>query len=184
VTARALLPLIAALALALVPAESRSQEAPAGAALNKAVAARLAAQKKAAQKPEGSPSALPPTASVAGVARAETGDTLAIGVQRFRLWGIAAPRLAEFGGHTSQQGLFALLNGGATACSATGAFARDGLPLARCLTGGRDLSMEMVRAGFARDCPRQSLGTHAAAEREAVVDVAGGFELPPECLDD
>lgn len=42
----------------------------------------------------------------------------------------------------------------------------------------------MVAGGFARDCPRQSRGNYSALERQAVVNVAGGFDLPPECVED
>lgn len=188
-TRRRLFPALLALGLALAPATGWAGDPLTGAALNRALANRLAEQKttgKEVADPEVKevPQGVIPPSSTTGIAQAENGDTLIIGLLRFRLWGIAAPRLDEFGGYTSQQGLVALLNGAKTTCTATGARSSEGFPLARCIVDGRDLADEQVRGGFARDCPRQSLGTYAATERQAVVDVAGGFDLPLECLED
>lgn len=189
-TARGLVLALAAAVVFAPLAVRAAEDLPSGAALNNAIADRLAKIKKEAQRkpdskvePPVSGVVIPPTA-VTGVARAETGDTLSIGIQRFRIWGIAAPRLDEFGGYTAQQGLFALLNGAKTSCAALGPLSEEGLPIARCVADGRDLGDELVLRGLARDCPRQSQGTYAATERQAVIDVAGGFDLPPECLED
>ncbi len=114
---------------------------------------------------------------------AERGDVVSIAGQRYRLWGIAAPRLNEYGGYTAAQHLRQLIAGNPVTCITTGQMA-DRLPLARCRVNGKDVAALLVAGGFARDCPRQSRGNYAALERQAVVNVAGGFDLPPECVED
>jgi endonuclease YncB( thermonuclease family) len=119
---------------------------------------------------------------ISGRAQVMSGDTLRISQTTYRLWGVAAPPLNEFGGYTSMQGLAALIGSRIVICAPTKGF-RRGLQTARCrVASGRDLAADMVRRGFARDCPRQSGATFAAIERTAVVDVAGGYKLPDECL--
>jgi endonuclease YncB( thermonuclease family) len=119
---------------------------------------------------------------IAGRARVLSGDSLHINQTTYRLWGIAAPPLDEFGGYTAMQGLAALIGSQTVVCAPTRGF-RGGLQTARCRVAiGRDLAADMVRRGFARDCPRQSGASFASIERTAVVDVAGGFKLPDECL--
>jgi endonuclease YncB( thermonuclease family) len=76
-----------------------------------------------------------------------------------------------------------LIAGNPVTCITTGQMA-DRLPLARCRVNGKDVAALLVAGGFARDCPRQSRGNYAALERQAVVNVAGGFDLPPECVED
>lgn len=114
---------------------------------------------------------------------AERGDVLTVAGTRYRLWGIAAPAPNEYGGYTSAQELRQLMAGATVTCVTTGQVAGR-LPLARCRVNGKDVAAILVAGGFARDCPRQSNGTYAALERQAVVNVAGGFDLPPECRDD
>ncbi len=114
---------------------------------------------------------------------AERGDVVNVAGQRYRLWGIAAPRPNEYGGYTAAQQLRQLLAGNAVTCITTGQMA-ERLPLARCRVNGKDVAALLVAGGFARDCPRQSRGNYSALERQAVVNVAGGFDLPPECLED
>jgi len=118
---------------------------------------------------------------ISGQARVVSGDTLRVGQVTVRLWGVAAPAMNEFGGYTSMQGLAGLVLGRVVICEPTGGYFRA-QRVARCRTGERDLAEEVVSRGYARDCPRQSNGTYAKAERRAVVDVAGGIRLPEECL--
>jgi endonuclease YncB( thermonuclease family) len=114
---------------------------------------------------------------------AERGDVVNIAGQRYRLWGIATPQLNEYGGYTAAQQLRQLIAGNTVTCITTGQMA-ERLPLARCRVNGKDVAALLVAGGFARDCPRQSRGNYAALERQAVVNVAGGFDLPPECVED
>ncbi len=120
---------------------------------------------------------------ISGRAQVISGDTLRISQKTYRLWGIAAPPMNEFGGYTAMQGLAALIGSRTVICAPKKGFFRGGLQAAQCrVAGGRDLAADLVRRGFARDCPRQSGATFAAIERTAVVDVAGGYKLPDECL--
>jgi endonuclease YncB( thermonuclease family) len=118
---------------------------------------------------------------VVGTARAVTGDTIRVQDKTFRLFGIVAPPMNEFGGYSSMQGLAALIGGRPVTCEPKTSYLR-GQRVARCNVDRRDLSLDMVARGLARDCPRQSNGMFAPAERRALVDVAGGFKLPDECL--
>jgi endonuclease YncB( thermonuclease family) len=120
---------------------------------------------------------------IAGRARVMGSDTLRVNQTTYRLWGIAAPPMNEFGGYTAMQGLAALIGSQTVICAPKKNFFRGGLQTAQCrVAGGRDLAADMVRRGFARDCPRQSGAAFASIERTAVVDVAGGYKLPDECL--
>jgi endonuclease YncB( thermonuclease family) len=120
---------------------------------------------------------------VSGRAQVMSGDALRIKQTTYRLWGIAAPPMNEFGGYTAMQGLAALIGSQTVICAPKKNLFRGGLQTAQCrVAGGRDLAADMVRRGFARDCPRQSGATFALIERTAVVDVAGGYKLPDECL--
>lgn len=120
---------------------------------------------------------------IAGRAQVISGDALRISQRSFRLWGVAAPPMNEFGGYTAMQGLAALIGSQTVICAPRKGSFRGGLQNAQCrVAGGRDLAADLVRRGFARDCPRQSGATFAAIERTAVVDVAGGYKLPDECL--
>jgi endonuclease YncB( thermonuclease family) len=151
-------------------------------------APELNVPKRGMEKPEEKP---PPKVTekvivnpgeVAGRAQVVSGDTLRIDQTTFRLWGVAAPPMNEFGGYTAMQGLAALIGSRTVICAPRKGSFRGGLQTAQCRVGGRDLAADMVRRGFARDCPRQSGATFAAIERTAVVDVAGGYKLPDECL--
>jgi endonuclease YncB( thermonuclease family) len=144
--------------------------------------------KPGADKP---PETLPPKVTekiivnpgeVAGRAQVLGGDTLRLNQTTYRLWGVAAPPMNEFGGYTAMQGLAALIGSRIVICAPRKDF-RGGLQTAQCrVAGGHDLAAEMVRRGFARDCPRQSGAAFAAIERTAAVDVAGGYKLPDECV--
>jgi endonuclease YncB( thermonuclease family) len=128
----------------------------------------------------------PPSVTQKGAATevsAQDGNTVRVGPDLYRLWGIAAPGMEEFGGYSSRQGLSSLLFDAAVACTPTGR-SINGVAVARCKTNGQDLSAAMVSHGWARDCPGQSQGTYAELERRTLTDVAGGIKLPPECLAD
>lgn len=116
-------------------------------------------------------------------AEAYDGETVIVGPVMYRLWGIAAPRVDEFGGYSSMQGLVTLIGEASVVCTPTGLVVDD-VAVARCKADGRDLSAAMVAQGWARDCPRQSGGTYAQLEQQNVLEVADGFELPSECQTD
>ena len=133
--------------------------------------------------PSVSPKVLAGPTDTVGTARALSGDTLAVGTTIFHLWGIAAPSMDEFGGYTSLQALVGLISDQTVVCSPTHLVV-DGQLVGRCRIEDRDLSATLVVRGFARDCPRQSDGTYANLERAAIINVAGGFDLPARCLAD
>ncbi|MDE1149995.1 MAG: hypothetical protein PW843_25870 [Azospirillaceae bacterium] len=115
--------------------------------------------------------------------RAYDSDTLVVGPVMYRLWGIAAPAMNEFGGYSAMQGLIKLIYDTKIECAPTGQVI-NGVAVARCKVDGNDLSAQMVAGGYARDCPRQSAGTYAELERSSIINVAGDFDLPAECLAD
>jgi endonuclease YncB( thermonuclease family) len=133
--------------------------------------------------PNVAPKVLAGPLDVVGTAHALSGDTIAVGTAIFRLWGIAAPAMNEFGGYTSMQGLIGLIDDQTVVCSPANLVV-GGHQVGRCRVEDKDLSSIMVARGFARDCPRQSAGTYADLERQEISNVAGGFDLPQECLAD
>lgn len=172
-----------------------AQELPSPQEMNQALQRWLAIRKQAELHQNEAPDA--PGITQHGLSAqigVERGDEVTVAGRRYRLWGIATPAPNEYGGYTSAQELKRLLDGKKVACVTTGETAdRDNgensensgfLPLARCKADGKDVAGLMVRSGYARDCPRQSRGTYAAQERQAVAMVGGGFDLPSECLED
>ena len=84
---------------------------------------------------------------VAGRARATTGDSLRIDQTTFRLWGVVAPPMNEFGGYTAMQGLAALVGGKTVVCTPTGNFLGS-VRLARCRSEDRDVATAIVARGW------------------------------------
>ncbi|WP_332302487.1 thermonuclease family protein [Rhizobium sp. GR12] len=117
------------------------------------------------------------------------GDTLSKGSERFRLLGIDAPELSQTcrrGGETwpcgaeARRVLQRIIEGAAFSCSGS---SRDryGRLLVYCSAGDRDVSSEMVAAGFAIASGYfQFSGEQAGARREARGIWAGEFEKPSE----
>jgi endonuclease YncB( thermonuclease family) len=133
---------------------------------------------------------LEPGQPIVGRAIALDGDSLEIGGERVRLFGIDAPearqqcRNAEGQqyacGRAATRALAALLGARASCTLVThDRYARD---VATCTAGGRDLGDAMVRAGHAIEYSRYSDGRYAEAEREARAAKrgvwAGTFEEP------
>ena len=119
------------------------------------------------------------------------GDTLHVGREKVRLFGIDAPELAQTCtgdatepvwdcGRRSRLLLQALVGVGAVVCEARGA--NRGRIVAVCRADGRDLGAAMVAAGMAVDEPAYSNG-HYRAEEEAARRARrglwrGGFVRP------
>lgn len=91
------------------------------------------------------------------------GDTLRIGDERIRLFGIDAPERSDPGGPAATSALQRLLDLGVT-CEAVDTD-RYGRTVAMCFTpDGGDVSCAMVAMGHARDWPRYSGGRYAGCE--------------------
>jgi len=118
------------------------------------------------------------------------GDTLALGAETLRLFGIDAPEAGQICtdgagrdydcGAAATRALEAMVAGGRIDCSGDGRD-RYGRLIAICRRDGRDLNREMVAAGWARAFLRYS-GAYAAEESGAASARrglwAGGFEAP------
>ncbi len=107
--------------------------------------------------------------------RVVDGDTLRLGRERVRLWGIDAPEQAQVCeaparpvacGRRAMQALAALLVTGPLVCRARDRD-RYGRTVARCTIGGRDLGHALVLSGHALDVPRYSKGAYARAQELA-----------------
>jgi endonuclease YncB( thermonuclease family) len=130
---------------------------------------------------------------VSGRARAVDGDSLDIGSERMRLFGIDAPELHQFCrdgagddyacGRAAAQALADLVRGRAVTCTPLDhdRYERD---VVRCSVDGRDIGEAMVRSGHAVELARFSRGAYTAAEREARAARrglwAGSFEDPAD----
>jgi endonuclease YncB( thermonuclease family) len=109
----------------------------------------------------------------AAFAVAIDGDTLALGDQRVRLWGIQAPELSMPQGRASKATLAALLLEGATTCHV---WTKDryGRRVGQCYVKGEDVAWRLVRADMARDWPHYSKGYYATSWR-AFCDARGAY---------
>lgn len=112
--------------------------------------------------------------TVAGVATAADGDSLVIGGQRVRLFGIDAPELAQTCqkdgsewscGSAAQEQLAALVAGQRTECQGQGSD-QHGRILAVCSAGGEELNRVLVEQGWAL-AYRQFSDRYLAAELHA-----------------
>lgn len=97
-----------------------------------------------------------------GLAHVIDGDTIVVDRTRVRLFGIDAPEMTQEGGSAAKFHLVGLVRGAEVEVAPRG---RDvyGRTVARVRCGGRDLSKEMVRDGFARSTASWSLA-YAATE--------------------
>jgi len=121
----------------------------------------------------------PPLSAVAESVMVHDGDTLRMGSQRVRLWGIDAPELEQTcrQGETSQpcgkqarDALIRLIGQAQVSCSAVDTD-RYGRSVARCTANGIDLNRTMVAEGWALD---YSTYSHEAYAREQELAQAGG----------
>jgi endonuclease YncB( thermonuclease family) len=114
--------------------------------------------------------------SLTGRARVIDGDSIDLGGERIRLFGIDAPEGRQTCndpagrpyacGRAASRALAAAIAGRRVTCTPVDhdRYARD---VAVCLVEGRDLAEVMVRGGHALDYAQHSRGRYAAAQREA-----------------
>jgi len=99
------------------------------------------------------------------------GDTIEVGRTAVRLQGVAAPEWDERGGQAASEAMEELVLRQAVRCDLTGERTYDRC-VGICYVGGRDIGEEMIRRGFAKDCPKFSGGRYRDAEREAAAEGA------------
>lgn len=118
--------------------------------------------------------------TLSGQARVVDGDSLVIGTDSIRLFGIDAPELAQrcdpagrnwACGAWSKQVLTKIIGGGVLRCQALDRD-RYGRTVARCTVSGRDVAAEMVGAGAATAYRRYS-SDYINAETTAKLDGRG-----------
>jgi endonuclease YncB( thermonuclease family) len=135
-----------------------------------------------------------PAVSQADPVRLSDGDSFRLGDQRYRLNGIDAPELhqecKDEKGHNWSCGIQArselrrLIGTHPLECKAV-TVDRFGRVVATCHAGGRDLSEEMVRSGFATVFTRNGVASpYERAQREARTEKrgiwGGSFDIPSD----
>jgi endonuclease YncB( thermonuclease family) len=109
-------------------------------------------------------------APLSGMAHVHDGDTIRIGSQSIRLWGIDAVELSQSCGSIacgkiSRDALIAIIGGRAVTCIPKGkSYNRV---VATCTVGGADIAALMARAGMAFDYAHYSHGHYKTAEDAA-----------------
>lgn len=139
--------------------------------------------------PVQSENSLPVVAVLEGIADVRDGDGLLFGRVEIRLQGIAAPEdrrgRVDPMGKAATAALERLALGRMVTCHLDGTTAgRSGRPVAICRVDGMDLGREMVRQGFARDCPAYSLGRYHLDEMKARQDgnnLSAVYDVPDYC---
>jgi endonuclease YncB( thermonuclease family) len=146
---------------------------------------------KAGVEEVAAPTAQAALADVVGVARVVDGDTVKIGSQRVRIFGIDAPESDQtckrLGttyrcGDEATKALTALIEGNPLMCKATGVD-RYQRVVARCYVGEVDLGGWMVRSGWAvafTDYSTEYVGAEQSARSEHRGIWAGTFMTPKE----
>jgi micrococcal nuclease len=128
--------------------------------------------------------AVHPVAQVIGVASVKDGDGLLFGKVEVRLQGVAAPELRDPYGEESKAALAALVEGKTGFCELDGTVASSNRPVGVCFIDGVEVGAEMIRLGFARDCPAFSLGRYEALELKARAEgrnLSLLYDLPEYC---
>lgn len=103
--------------------------------------------------------------SYTGKAIAIDGDTIRLGRQSFRLWGIDAEELSEPHGMAAKGSMVSLITGREVRCDDTGARSYKRI-VARCfLTDtGTDIGADLVYRGAVLDCAHYSHGKYRSLE--------------------
>lgn len=118
---------------------------------------------------------------VTGPAQVVDGDTLKIGDQAIRLFGVDAPEKGDPYGAEAKARLTELVEGREITCRPTGATSYDRI-VARCFAGARDLAETLVVEGLAFSRPSYTTD-YEAAEAEARAAGAGAWPTKNGYLD-
>lgn len=95
-----------------------------------------------------------------GRADVHDGDTLRVGRDRIRLWGVDAPELTERGGQAARDQLRLIVGRDIVRCVDTGRRSYNRI-VAVCATDTfPDIGRELISRGNALDCPRYSRGRY------------------------
>ena len=105
-------------------------------------------------------------ADINGTARVIDGDTIKIGEQCIRLFGIDAPELGTKNGVLARTVMARIIGDNKVSCEDTGGRTYNRV-VAICTAGGKDIASEIVRLGWAWDWPKFSLGHYKPQELEA-----------------
>jgi len=101
---------------------------------------------------------------ISGPATVQDGDTIYVSGVSVRLHGVDAPELREPGGIEARDQLAGIVAGNTIRCIERGRPSR-GRMVAVCTTSaGLNLNAEIIRRGFALDCPRYSNGRYRSLE--------------------
>ena len=129
------------------------------------------------------PAACAPGMLTGAVTHVRDGDTIEVEGLLIRLSGLAAPERGAPGGRQATAAMRELVAGRTVRCQLDGEATYDRCA-AVCYLNGADVAAELVRAGYARDCPRYSGGRYAAAERQAAsrgATIGETYRLPGYC---
>lgn len=124
-----------------------------------------------------------PVAVLTGVGVAKDGDDILFGRVDVRLQGVAAPEMNTAEGREAKEALARLVDGLTVTCELDGTLAGK-RPVGVCFVAGRDVGGLLIRAGFARDCPRYSRGRYQADEDFAISQgrsLKERYPLPSYC---
>lgn len=117
------------------------------------------------------------TGLICGTATAVDGDTLRMGPERIRLWGVDAEEMSERNGPRAKEILSAIVAGRSIECRVV---TRDkyGRAVAKCYAGTTFVNQEIIARGGALDCRRYSGGAFASVEP---VGIRKKLEQKPYC---
>ena len=103
------------------------------------------------------------TGLLCGPATAVDGDTLRMGSERVRLWGVDAEEMSERNGPWAKEILSSIVAGKTVECLV---LTRDnyGRAVARCHAGSTYINKKIIARGAALDCRRYSGGAFASVE--------------------
>jgi micrococcal nuclease len=120
--------------------------------------------------------------TITGTARAIDGDTLEVRSMTIRLQGVAAPELDEPGGAAAAAAMREIVERQQVHCLLDGT-STHGRCVASCYIGALDIGWEIIRQGYARDCPRFSGFRYLDAELAAPggMALARTYTLPAYC---
>lgn len=104
------------------------------------------------------------------------GDTIKVGDQKVRHWGLHVPEVDTMDGRNAKRFLSNYILGMNAKCILNGKKSYDRL-VGKCFVGNADIAISVVMNGFGRDCPRFSSGYYRQFELASVQS----WKLPKYC---